>query len=167
MIDYKKQWDCIVQFCCCNSSPRGDGNGESGENSIGHNGCNSSPRGDGNILFALFGCQGSLRCNSSPRGDGNCLASLPASEQSQGCNSSPRGDGNDQPSRLSRTSTTLQFIPARGRKLIGREELLIGAGLQFIPARGRKQPMGGQSSRPGQLQFIPARGRKLCICSKK
>ena len=144
MIDYKKQWDCIVQFCCCNSSPRGDGNGESGENSIGHNGCNSSPRGDGNILFALFGCQGSLRCNSSPR-----------------------GDGNDQPSRLSRTSTTLQFIPARGRKLIGREELLIGAGLQFIPARGRKQPMGGQSSRPGQLQFIPARGRKLCLCSKK
>ena len=77
----------------------------------------------------------------------------------------------------------MQFIPARGRKLITLDIVYLFLPLQFIPARGRKRcvqlsvclvlycnlsPRGDGNSwfcppvfRWYVLQFIPARGRKL------
>ena len=56
---------------------------------------------------------------------------------------------------------TLQFIPARGRKLAPVRRGGTAQILQFIPARGRKRPLPGVIIRRVLLQFIPARGRKL------
>ena len=82
-------------FCCCNSSPRGDGNLDIAKKQIDYiRCCNSSPRGDGNLRkmglktdlgnVAIHPREGTEtvplpvcpppahpRCNSSPRGDGN------------------------------------------------------------------------------------------------
>ena len=80
--------------CCCNLSPRGDGNvnhhlddrlklvatypREGTETLSGipcfppFNGCNLSPRGDGNTFFKTRP-MGNQSCNLSPRGDGNSL----------------------------------------------------------------------------------------------
>ena len=55
---------------------------------------------------------------------------------------------------------TLQFIPARGRKLAPVRRGGTAQILQFIPARGRKRPLPGVIIRRVLLQFIPARGRK-------
>ena len=98
VINYKKQHDCIVRFCCCNSSPRGDGN-------VNDKGFHALPpvlqfipaRGRKPLRPILTAMYGTLQfipargrkptipikwsilpssCNSSPRGDGNvqCMA---------------------------------------------------------------------------------------------
>ena len=56
------------------------------------------------------------------------------------CNLSPRGDGNFFGMAFSIVSalTPLQFIPARGRKLVPKSSYRSDIKLQFIPARGRK-----------------------------
>ena len=96
MIDYKKQWNCIVQFCCCNLSPRGDGNvriykafnlyiivaiyPREGTETVFSSGSPSTqymlvaiyPR-EGTETGTRMGeiCTSVACCNLSPRGDGN------------------------------------------------------------------------------------------------
>ena len=113
----KKQQGCLVQFCCCNLSPRGDG-----KHTL-------------TILVILFSC-----CNLSPRGDGNRVDGRKYVGSQGRCNLSPRGDGNTRGRSSPSSTIPLQLIPARGRK----HRLLcvqfpLPAMLQLIPARGRKQ----------------------------
>ena len=58
------------------------------------------------------------------------------------------------------TRVALQFIPARGRKLVLSSFAIGFRQLQFIPARGRKLYSLSRFSQLTGLQFIPARGRK-------
>ena len=155
MIDYKKQWNCIVQFCCCNLSPRGDGNYlavkkcrcESPE------GCNLSPRGDGNLrLFstrrppavAIYPREGTETCPWYQSTSPAWLQFIPARGRKQlivvgivdepaGCNLSPRGDGNAYSLSCGSSVSRLQFIPARGRKLHPISYRIIVAGCNLSP----------------------------------
>ena len=170
-----------MQFCCCNLSPRGDGN-HAKRNSIPLQPLQFIPaRGrklSSHSLFsfriqvAIYPREGTetfftenmyrldgCGCNLSPRGDGN-IKNYSKQHIRFGCNLSPRGDGNAKMVPLTIKQLKLQFIPARGRKQNG-----------FCRAHGIRScnlsPRGdGNSIRPrdvhgyAMLQFIPARGRK-------
>ena len=170
-----------MQFCCCNLSPRGDGN-HAKRNSIPLQPLQFIPaRGrklSSHSLFsfriqvAIYPREGTetfftenmyrldgCGCNLYPRGDGS-IKNYSKQHIRFGCNLSPRGDGNAKMVPLTIKQLKLQFIPARGRKQNG-----------FCRAHGIRScnlsPRGdGNSIRPrdvhgyAMLQFIPARGRK-------
>ena len=179
----KKQQGCLVPFCCCNLSPRGDGNDEVNIAQVGG-------------IVATYPREGTETRRRHPLREGLRLQLIPARGRKRElpltrsswsrCNLSPRGDGNSQaaiavsynrrvatyPREGTETLSTsckvsnflkLQLIPARGRKL-GRKLLFnIVKALQLIPARGRKRRDSASFCRTSQLQLIPARGQKTLV----
>ena len=146
----KKQQGCLIQFCCCNLSPRGDGNRTSRLVVYQRPRCNLSPRGDGNLGDAERGRLVLASCNLSPRGDGNLRSKPLYAFMLLRCNLSPRGDGNQTVSGFMLRDTLLQLIPARGRKPVS------------IPSRSNKI-FGCNLSPRGDGNLIV----KLCLRNRR
>ena len=125
-----------MQFCCCNLSPRGDGNLLHIAQKFPLFCCNLSPRGDGNAQLVIEGDKAAAVAIYPREG-----TETPVGHYHQKgvyrCNLSPRGDGN-------RNGDNLHFValvaiyPREGTETKRSFSAFILLRLQFIPARGRK-----------------------------
>ena len=102
-----------------------------------------------------------LYCNLSPQGDGNAEMVITSGFSPLYCNLSPQGDGNCFVLYAIEFFAVLQFIPARGRKLIVGTIAIDGEIIAIYPRKGTETPACGRDCKKvWKLQFIPARGRK-------
>ncbi len=127
---------CLIQFCCFNLSPRGDGNERTPLHDAPGKSFNLSPRGDGNHI---------KRYHAMP-------------SFHQGFNLSPRGDGNHMLDRYGRRWIAFQLIPARGRKHDNLCRAPLRSWFQLIPARGRKQTAKCMDCPWNQVATYPREG---------
>ena len=138
-----------MQFCCCNLSPRGDGNVVV-RGAVWSNG----------ILLQFIPARGRKPSHQPSRPSPYRLQFIPArgrkhfshsfTSKDSRCNLSPRGDGNLRSLKTGNKLRQLQFIPARGRKLQKQLAELVQLGCNLSPR--------GDGNRNGDnLHFVALR----------
>ena len=127
----KKQQGCLVQFCCCNLSPRGDGNHVVMFGFLTVVGCNLSPRGDGNLNGQSLRLE--LLVATYPREGTETPTTMMAI--TKGCNLSPRGDGNPH-LRPFHNRNHVATYPREGTETSHRAFVTSGLGVATYPREG-------------------------------
>ena len=110
----------------------------------------------GRKLWRCISLPPGRNCNLSPRGDGNAYTPKASSVMGY-CNLSPRGDGNGSEAPRP-TNASIAIYPREGTETFLFSDLPAGFPLQFIPARGRKLLGDLRDGHPHQHCNLSPRG---------